>query len=71
MDLNLEVAKEREKRPALLKSTLTINMAHENPEFHGRAHEAMLDVLHKQFPTMIFLGGVSDGEPFDHPEPGE
>lgn len=64
-NLNFEMAKVRENRPNMQRSRLVIEMAHENPMYHEAAHDQIISLLHQRFPSMVFLGAVSDGEPFD------
>ena len=66
-DLNLEVAKARENRPGLRKSRLIIEIAHESDEVHEQMHDAAIKAACSHNGVM-FLGGMSDGKPFDKGE---
>jgi hypothetical protein len=67
--LTLEMAKARENRPGLRKSRLIIEIAHESDEVHEEMHDAAVKAACSHN-GVIFLGGLSDGDPFDH-EPEE
>ena len=62
--LTLEMAKRRENRPDLRKSRLIIEIAHESDEVHEEMHNAAIEAACSHN-GVIFLGGTSDGEPFD------
>lgn len=63
-NFNLEMAKAREGRPGLRRSRLVIEIAHESDRVHEEAHEEAIKAACSHN-GVIFLGGVSDGEPFD------
>lgn len=63
-ELSLSVARAREGRPGLKSSRLVITIAHEDDGVHEQRHEAAISAA-MNWPGVVFLGGLSDGEPFD------